>query len=75
MAEVSGFIQSREEEAEESLHGGQQLPHKRSGVQGADLFSLVTTTGPKGMAWRYIRGESGWFWMPDSFYTATKNRP
>lgn len=51
--EVTWFVQPREEEAE-------GRPHKKSRGAGADLFSLMTVVGLKGLMWTRIRRGSGW---------------
>ena len=50
VAEVPWLVHPRAEEAEGRPHGGLQLPHEGSGGAGAELCSLGTETGPKGMA-------------------------
>lgn len=51
-AEVSWFVQPREEMAEGRLHDGLKLPRQGSIGAGADLCSLWT----EGMAWNWDTG-------------------
>ena len=47
------------------LRGGLMSAYSSSqGESGSstEICSLVTVTGPEGMAWSYVRGGSGWVW-------------
>ena len=55
------FVQPREDKAEKSPLGSLPLLHEGSRGADAHLCSLVTVTGPEGMAWSCVRGGSGCF--------------
>lgn len=56
MAEVLCFVQPREKKTEGRPHGSLQLPHKRSGVADADLFSLATSVRNQGNSIKMHQG-------------------